>query len=158
MAPPGHLFRWRQLPPVGLADEDDPSGAQALLHQFDGAGHAPADPGGADTGGNIDLFVSDKASGIAMEERDLVGHAEFFGPAIRLLGEQLAQVDACAGDTVIACPGAQHLPGTAAEVEHAGARFQTQGRAERGELFRGEGVVDAMGAFGDGEDSRDVQG
>ena len=155
---PGHLFRRRQLPPVGFADEDDPSGAQASLQQLDGAGHAPADPGGSATGSNIDLLVSDVAGSIAMDEGDLIGDAEFSSAAFRLLGEQLAQVDANAGDAVIACPGAQHLPGTAAEVEHAGAHFQTQGRAERGELFRGEGVVDAMGAFGDGEDSRDVQG
>ena len=45
-----------------------------------------------------------------MEEPDLIGHAEFFGPAYRLFGEQLAQVDAHAGDAVIARPGAQHLP------------------------------------------------
>ena len=158
LTPPGHLFRRRQLPPVGLADEDDPAGAQASLQQLDGAVHAPADPGGADTGGHIDLLVSDIAGGIAMDEPDLVGDAEFSSAAVRLLGEQLAQVDACAGDAVIACPGAQHLPGTAAEVEHTGARFQTQGRAERGEFFGGERVVDAVGAFGDGEDSWDVQG
>ena len=77
---------------------------------------------------------------------------------LRLPGEQPAQVDAHAGDAVIARPGAQHLPGTAAEVEHAGARFQTQRRAEGGEFFGVERVVDAVGAFGDGEDSRDVQG
>jgi hypothetical protein len=35
--PPGKLFRRRQLSPVGLADEDDPSGAQALRQQFDGS-------------------------------------------------------------------------------------------------------------------------
>ena len=93
-----------------------------------------------------------------MDEPDLVGNAEFLGPALRLLGEQLAQVDPKAGDTVIARPGAQHLPGTAAEVEHSGACFQTQGRAERGELFGGERVVDAVGTFGDGEDSWNVQG
>ena len=158
MAPPGHLIGWRHLPPVGLADEDDPSGAQTPLQQFDGAGHAPADPGGADTGGHMDLLVSHKAGGIAMDETDLVGHAEFHGPALRLFGEQRAQVDAHAGNAVIAGPGAQHLPGTAAEVEHAGARFQTQGRAEGGELFGGERVVDAVRAFGDGEDPWDVQG
>ena len=57
---------------------------------------------------------------------------------------------------MIAGPGAQHLPRTAAEVEHTGARFQTQGRAERGELFGGERVMDAVGAFADGEDPWDV--
>ena len=155
---PGHIFARRQLPPVGLADEDDSARAQTPLQQFDGAGHAPADPGGADTGGHSDLLVSDEAGSIAMEEPDLIGHAEFHGPVLRLLGEQRAQVDACAGDAVIARPGTQHLPGTAAEVEHSGACFQTQGRAEGGELFRGEGVVDAVGTFGDGEDSWDVQG
>ena len=158
LAPPGHLFGWRQLPPVGLADEDNSAGAQTALQQFDGANHAPADPGGADTRGHIDPLVSHKAGSIAMDEPDLIGHAEFHGPVLRLLGEQRAQVDACAGDAVIARPGTQHLPGTAAEVEHSGACFQTQGRAERGELFGGERVVDAVGTFGDGEDSWNVQG
>jgi len=70
-----------------------------------------------------------------MDELDLIGDAEFFSTEFRLLGEQLAHVDADADDAVIACPGAQHLPRTAAEVEHSGPRFQTQRRAESGELF-----------------------
>ena len=93
-----------------------------------------------------------------MDELDLMSDAEFFRTAFRLLGEQPAHVDAGADDSVIACPRAQHLPRTAAEVEHPGARFQTQGRAEGGELFGGERVVDAVRAFGDGEDPWDVQG
>jgi hypothetical protein len=55
-----------------------------------------------------------------MDELDLIGDAEFFSAEFRLLGEQLAHVDAGADDSVIACPGAQHLPRTAAEVEHSG--------------------------------------
>lgn len=93
-----------------------------------------------------------------MGELDLVGDTEFFSPTFRLLGEQLAQVDAGADDAVIACPGAQHLSRTAAEVEHPGSRFQTQRRAERGELFGRERVVDAVRAFGDVEYSSDVHG
>src|SRR5512139_1677596 len=42
----GNVFRRRQLPPVRLADEDDPSGAEALRQEFDGAGDSPTDPGG----------------------------------------------------------------------------------------------------------------
>jgi len=55
-----------------------------------------------------------------MDELDLIGDAEFFSTVFRLLGEQLAHVDADADDAVVACPGAQHLPRTAAEVEHSG--------------------------------------
>jgi hypothetical protein len=73
-----------------------------------------------------------------------------------LLGEQLAHVDAGADDTVIACPGAQHLPRTAAEVEHSGPRFQTQRRAESGELLGCDRVVDAVSTFSDIEYSWDV--
>ena len=60
----------------------------------------------------------DVAGSIAMDELDLIGDAEFYSTEFRLLGEQLAHVDAGADDTVIACPGAQHLPRTATEVEH----------------------------------------
>ena len=77
---------------------------------------------------------------------------------LRLPGEQPAQVDANAGDTMIARPGAQHLPRTAAKIEHTGARFQTQCRAEDGEFFGCERVMDAVGAFGDGEDPWNIQG
>ena len=52
----------------------------------------------------MDLLVSHKAGGIAMDETDLVGHAEFHGPALRLFGEQRAQVDAHAGDAVLMSP------------------------------------------------------
>jgi len=87
-----------------------------------------------------------------MDELDLIGHAEFFSADFRLLGEQLAHVNASADDSVIACPGAQHLPGTAAEVKHSGPRFQTQRRAESGELFGCDRVMDAVSTFGDVED------
>ena len=91
-----------------------------------------------------------------MDELDLIGDAEFFSTEFRLLGEQPAHVDAGAGDAVIACPGAQHLPRTAAEVEHSGPRFQTQRRAESGELFGCERVVDAVSTFSDVEDPWNV--
>ncbi len=47
-------------------------------------------------------------------------------------------------------------PRTAAEVEHSGPRFQTQRRAESGELFGCDRVVDAVSAFRDVEYSWDV--
>src|SRR5690606_21377962 len=103
--------------------------------KLDGAGDSLADPRGADTGRHTGLLVRDVARGIAMDEPDAIGDAEFFGAEFRLLGEQPAHVDAGADDSVIACPGAQHLARTAAEVEHPGSPFQTQRRAERGELF-----------------------
>ena len=86
----------------------------------------------------------------------MIGDTEFFSAEFRLLGEQLAHVDAGADDSVIACPGAQHLPATAAEVEHSGPRFQTQRRAESGELFGCERVMDAVSTFGDVEDPWNV--
>ena len=152
----GDLFRRRQPPPVRFAYEDDPAGAQAPRQQLDGAGDAPADPGRADTGRHLGLLVGDIAGGIAMDEPDLPGDAEFFGTAFRLLGEQPAQVDAGADDAVIPRPGTQHLPRTAAEVEYPVPRFQTKRRPERGELFGGDRVVDAVSAFGDVEYSGDV--
>ena len=79
-------------------------------------------------------------TGIAMNELDLIGDAEFFGAEFRLLREQLAHVDAGADDAVIACPNAQHLPRTAAEVEHSNPRFQTQRLTESGELFGCDGL------------------
>ena len=91
-----------------------------------------------------------------MDKLDVMSDAEFFGPEFRLLGEQPAHVDADAADAVIAGPGAQHLPRTAAEVEHPGPRFPTQRRAESGELFGCEGVVDAVSTFSDVEDPWDV--
>jgi len=87
-----------------------------------------------------------------MDELDSIGDAEFFSTAFRLLGEQLAHVDAGADDAVIARPGAQHLPRTAAEVEHAGPPFQAQRGAESGELFGRERVMDAVSALADVED------
>ena len=91
-----------------------------------------------------------------MDELDLVGDAEFYSTEFRLLREQLAHVDAGADDAVIACPGAQHLPRTAAEVEHSGPRFQTQRRAESGELFGCDRVVDTVSTFSDVEYPWDV--
>jgi len=154
--PPGDVFRRRKLPPVGLADEDDPSGAQASLQKVDGAGDSPADPGGSDTGRHADLLVRDVPGGIAVDEPDPVGDAELQSAKFRLPGEQAAHVDTCAGDAVIPCPGAQHFPGTAAEVEHTGSRFHSQRRAKSGELFDGERIVDAVSAFSDVEYSRNV--
>ena len=111
----------------------------------------PGDPSGTDTSCHTDLLVRDIAGSIAMDELDLIGDAEFFSTEFRLLGEQLAHVDAGADDAVIACPGAQHLPRTAAEVEHSGPRFQTQRRAESGELFGCDRVVDAVSTLSDVE-------
>src|SRR3970040_475553 len=91
-----------------------------------------------------------------MDELDLIGDAEFFSTEFRLLGEQAAQVDAGADDSVIACPGAQHLARTAAEVEHPGPRFQTPRRTESGELFGCERVMDAVSTFSDVEYPWDV--
>ena len=77
--------------------------------------------------------------------------SEFFSADFRLLDEQLAHVDAGTDDAVITCPGAQHLTRTAAKIEHSGPRFQTQRRAESGELFGCERVVDAVSTFSDVE-------
>jgi len=74
-----------------------------------------------------------------------------------LLSVQPAHVDAGADDSVIACPGAQHLPRTAAEVEHSGSRFQTQRRAESSELFGCERVMDAVSTLSDVEDPWNIQ-
>ena len=73
----GNRFGRRQLPPERLADEDDAAGTQALRQQFDGAGDAAGDPGGADAGGDIDLLVGDVAGGIAVDEANFIGDAEF---------------------------------------------------------------------------------
>src|SRR5574340_522392 len=153
---PGNIFGRRWLPPEGLADEDDPSGAQAPRQKLDGAGDSPADPGGSDAGCHLDLIVGDVARSVAMDELDPIGDAEFFGTESCLLGEQLAHVDAGAGDAVIACPGTQHLPRTAAEVEHAGPRLHAQRRAESGELLGCDRVVDAVSGLGDVEYPWDV--
>ncbi len=91
-----------------------------------------------------------------MDKLDLIGDAEFYSTKFRLLGEQLAHVDTGADDAVSACPGTQHLPRTAAEVEHSGPRFQTQCRAESGELFRCDRVVDAVSTLSDVEYPWDV--
>jgi hypothetical protein len=77
-----------------------------------------------------------------MDELDLMGDPEFFSTEFRLLGEQLAHVDADADDAVIACPGTQHLP-EPLRGQALGPRFQTQRRAESGELFGCDRVVDA---------------
>src|SRR5512138_3869234 len=114
-------------------------------------------PRGTDTSCHTGLLVRNIAGSIAMDELDLIGDAEFISTAFRLLGEQLAHVDADADDAVIACPGAQHLPRTAAEVEHSGPRFQTQRRAESGELYGCNRVMDAVSTLSYVEDSWDVQ-
>src|SRR5512139_413659 len=145
------------LPPVGLADEDDPSGAKALRQKLDSADDSPSDPCSTETGCHTGLVVRDVAGSIAMDELDLICDAQFFSAEFRLLGEQLAHVDAGADDSVIACPGAQHLPRTAAEVEHSGPCFQTQRSAESGELFGCERVMDAVSTFGDVKDPWNVQ-
>ena len=116
----------------------------------------PADPGGTDAGGHIDLFISDVARRIAMNEADLSGHAQLHRAALGLRSEQRAHVDARADDAVIACPSAQHLPRTAAQVKHPLPRRQTQRRTERGVFVGRERVVNAVGAFGDIEDAGDV--
>lgn len=67
-----------------------------------------------------------------------------------------AHVDARADDAVIACPRTQHLPRTAAQVQHPRPRRQTQGRTERGVWVGRERVVNAVGAFGDVEYAGDV--
>ena len=58
--------------------------------------------------------------------------------------------------TVVARPGAQHLARTAAEVEYSGSRFQAQRRAKSGKLFGRKRVMDAVSAFGDVVDTRDI--
>lgn len=58
-----------------------------------------------------------------------------------LLGEQLAHVDACADDSIIARPDPS---------------FQTQRRSRCGKLFGRERVMDAVSVFGDGEDPWNV--
>src|SRR4030042_5083902 len=129
---------------MGLADEDDPSGAEAFRQKLDGADDSPAEPRGAETGCQTDLFVGYVAGSVAVDELDLAGNTEFFSAAFRLLGEQLAHVDTSANDSVIACPGAQHLARAAAEVEDTGPRFQEHRRAESSEFFGCARVVDAM--------------
>ena len=153
----GDLFRWWSLTPVGFADEDDSVGVEALRQKLDGAGDSAADPCGADTGGHTALVVGDVSGRVAMNEFDFVGDAEFFSAVFCLPAEQLAHVDTDAGDSVIARPGAQHLARTAAEVEYTSPRFKAQHGAERGELFRRERVVNAVGAFGNVEDAWDIQ-
>lgn len=152
----GHFVGGGQLPPVGLADEDDAAGAQALRQQRDGAGNAPGDPAGTDAGGYIDLLVSDMARRIAMDEADLTGHAQLHRTALGLRGEQGAHVDARADDAVVARPSAQHLARSTAQVKHPRPRRQTQRRTERGVFVRRERVVNAVGAFGDVEYAGDV--
>ena len=87
----------------------------------------------------------------------MIGDTECFSAELRLLGEQPAQVDAGADDSVVARPGAQHFARTGAEVEHSGPRFQAQRRAEHGELLGRERVMDAVSTFGDVEDPWDIQ-
>jgi hypothetical protein len=150
--PLGNFFRRRQLQPIGLADEYNPSGAEALRQKFDGADDSPADPRGAETGCHTDPFGGYVAGSVAVDELDVAGNAEFFSAALRLIGEQLAHVDTSANNSVIACPGAQHLARAAAEVEDAGPLFQAQCLAESSEFVARERVVDAMSTFCNVED------
>ena len=46
-----------------------------------------------------------------------VGNAELFCPLLSLLAEQRAHINADTANAVVARPGTEHLPGTAAEVE-----------------------------------------
>ncbi|VFU10196.1 conserved protein of unknown function [Methylocella tundrae] len=154
----GNVFRWRQLPPVGLADEDDPVTAEALRQKRYGAGDSPSDPRRTDAGRDTDLLVGDIAGSVAMDELHTISDAEFFGAAFRLIAEQPAHVDPGADDIVVACPGAQHLARTAAKVEDTGSRFQAQRRSESGELVGREGVMDAVSALRYVEDPGDVHG
>ena len=84
------------------------------------------------------------------------GYAEFYRADFRLLGEQPAHVDAGADDAVIARPGAQHFARATAQIENRRIGRQSQRGTERSEFFRSERVVDAVSAFGDGENSWDI--
>ena len=134
-----------------------PPGRRLFARRPDGADDSSTDPRGTETGCHTDLFVNDVADSVAVDELDPIGNSEFFSAEFRLPGEQLAHVDADADDSVIACPGAQHLARTAAEVEHTSPRFQAQCCAECGEIFWCERVMDAVSTFGDVEDTWDVQ-
>ena len=59
----------------------------------------------------VALFVAGEIVSVtvAVDELDSVGYCEFLGAMFCLLSEQLAHVDTHAGDSVVACPGAQHL-------------------------------------------------
>ena len=109
MASPGGFFRWRQLQPVGFAHKNNPSGAKALFEKFNGAVDPAADPGSAYTGRHINLYVRAVASGIVMNERDLVHNAELSGALLGLLGKERAHINANAGNSVISRPGTQHF-------------------------------------------------
>ena len=104
--PLGNFFRRRQLQPIGLADEYNPSGAEALRQKFDGAGDSPSDPRGTETGCHTDLFIGYVSGSVAVDELDAVGDIEFFSATFRLLGEQLTHVDTGANDSKITCPSA----------------------------------------------------
>src|SRR5512137_2873128 len=97
------------MQPVGLADKDDSFGAETLCQKPDGAGDSTTDPRGTETGCHSDLFVGDVADSVAVDELDTIGDSEFFSAEFRLPGEQPAHVDADTDDSVITCPGAQHL-------------------------------------------------
>ena len=72
MASFGNIFRWRQLPPVGLTDEDDTSGAKAFGKKLNGSGDPPTDPCGTETGRHADLFLGDVADSISVDEFDSI--------------------------------------------------------------------------------------
>ena len=56
------------------------------------------------------MFAARNLRVLSWEGVNLLGNAQFFRTASRLFGELRAHVNAGAGDAVIACPGAQHLP------------------------------------------------
>lgn len=91
-----------------------------------------------------------------MDELDLIRNTEFYSSAFRLLGKHRAHVYAGSYNSVISCPGAQHLSRTAAEVEYLGSRFQAQRSAKCGQFFWGDRVMDAMSTFSDVEYPWDV--
>src|SRR5690606_25526674 len=147
----------RQPQPVRLANEDNSSWAEALGQKFNGAGDSPTDPCSADAGSDPGLFVSNIAGSVAVDELQSIGDPELFGTQFRLVGEQLAHVDTSAANPVVACPSAQHLARTAAEVQNMGCWFQTQRCAESGELVARERIMDTVLAFGDFKNPRNTQ-
>jgi len=103
------------------------------------------DPRGTETGCHT-AFSSEKRSGsIAMDELDLIGDTQFLSVRISqlLARDQRAHVDAGADDSVIAVPRCTASPRTAAEVEYSGPVFQTQRRAESGELSGVNGLSES---------------
>src|SRR5690606_12043812 len=142
---------------IRLANEDNPSRAEALGQKFNGAGDSPTDPCSADAGRDPGLFVCNITGSVIVDELQLLGGPELVGTQFRRLGEQLAHVDASAANPIVACPSAQHLARTAAEVQNMCCWFQTQRCAESGELVGCERIMDTVLAFGDAKNPRNIQ-